>query len=155
FQAGGRTFVFEPDGSLDRLCGLRVGIGQTPLIPPCHGIADPVLYLNLFTMFAPALFLFWRSLRQPSSQEPLKGAIYLYILIVGVMGYVAAHAVLFKLYLPNRYIGKPATMVLALALGNIFGLVLKKSLAPASGSPGEIAWPKPALFYGAWIGGFI
>jgi hypothetical protein len=102
FAAGGRGPVFEEDGSVNFLCGQRLGFFGDR----CHGIDDPELWLlMLMLVMAPAVLLY-RSIRpschgadRPRARTPLVA----FLVVFGVLGSFLAALFLFRLHLPSRY----------------------------------------------------
>ncbi|WAJ29372.1 hypothetical protein [Antarcticirhabdus aurantiaca] len=107
FAAGGRGEVFEADGSVDLLCGERLGFfGRR-----CEAPTDPRLALLVAVLLTGPAVLLWRALRP----GPRPGSSVIAALVLsGTAGAVLAQVLLFRLHLPNRY-SDAAFLIAALA----------------------------------------
>lgn len=106
FFQGGRTSYFKPDWISYFLYG-RSGLRLDTALTPVTNLLALTLPLMLRL---PRSFPLVKTVRRDSD-------ILLKLIVVALFWFVAAHALLFKLYLPSRYTGRFLLMVLALGAG--------------------------------------
>ncbi|MEO0848960.1 MAG: hypothetical protein AAFY50_21400 [Cyanobacteria bacterium J06648_1] len=147
FAPGGRTAFFDDNLWEYWVSGRRTGLRLYQSFVP---------YIAATGLFLPWLFKFpqrYHLLRQVSPKIS-----YLRDLLIASMGwFVLAHIVLFKLYLPSRYMSRSLRAVMAIAAGIFLLAVLEAVFRWAVNHPGDrtksfIALAVTALFFTLLIG---
>ncbi|WP_152047157.1 hypothetical protein [Aureimonas psammosilenae] len=119
FGPEGRNVVFEPDGSVDLLCGRRVGLFQNA----CHGTPNLLfVFLALAAVFGPVVLL-RRWLRSDESRRMgMSSELPFLLLLASLAWFVIAASTMFRLHLPSRY----STALVTLAILTTFPLLVER-----------------------------
>ncbi len=125
FQLGGRTSFFEENLWHFYSCGRRPG--YLPNEWGCETIfaGAPILAVSYITALAAAVWALpiwlWRKGRQGAG-------VLVVAMVASTVLFLAAHALLFDLYLPSKYSQQPLRMITAVALGAAIASVLASAV---------------------------
>lgn len=126
FGPGGRNQITAPDGSIDLLCGRRLGLFRR-----CHGTFGFLLMFG--SVLGGTAILAWRTLRPAEGRA--QSALPFSFLLASLAWFALASLVLFRMYLPNRYTAALLTLgILCLVpMAVEFGkaALRRKGLSPA------------------------
>ncbi|KAB0679387.1 hypothetical protein [Aureimonas leprariae] len=100
FGFAGRNRIVDADGSLNFLCGQRLGF----LGNKCRGSLGIGSLLVLAAMAAGPVALFWRAARPGRTPAPLmRSTLPLFLFLASAGWFAVASFALFRLHLPSRY----------------------------------------------------
>jgi hypothetical protein len=132
FHQGGRAAYFVPNQYQFWLESSRSGFALSPKDPLLGGL--PALTLPFALAVALALWMLAGRLRLlPAPPTPRAGALLLIVLVGSLVLFVAAHVLLFLLYLPARHVQFSLPLVWALA-GGLFWTLLGEQLTARLGA---------------------
>jgi hypothetical protein len=120
FAPGGRTVVFDEDGTIDFFCNSRMG-----LIPGCNGADSLSFWLAIVGIAAAPTILLVMHVR---SRGKSGSAIPFAVGLAGAVWFALSVAVAFKLYLPNRYLMRTLPVVVAMPYGILIGLAVRDGI---------------------------
>jgi hypothetical protein len=123
FQEGGRDAYFKKDLFAQWIQSRRSGLGAAAMNPVFRGNVPHLLELALLATALPLALLIYYRQRRPTGLNR-RAVVLLYLLVASLGLFLLAHLLLFKLYLPTRYV----RMSLPLVLGVAAGLGLELSL---------------------------
>ncbi|MEM6611656.1 MAG: hypothetical protein AAF652_05265 [Cyanobacteria bacterium P01_C01_bin.72] len=147
FAHGGRTGFFDNNLWEYWISGRRTGFRLYQSFVP---------YLAATGLFLPLLYKFPQ--RYPLLKQVNPKISYLRDLLIASLGwFILAHALLFKLYLPSRYMSRSLRLVMAIAAGIFLMAILEAVWRWAANHPGKqdkslIAQTATALFLTLLIG---
>lgn len=109
---GARSTIVNPAGQIDYLCSMRTGF--LPEMVRCGHV--PFAWAANLLLMLPLLWLGWRGLRSGGRER-----IYALAIVAGLLWFIIAWLVAFRLHLPSRYSQRVLSLLEWLALGQLIG----------------------------------